>query len=383
VQRVLGDSHLPGQIDHEPFIRAECGPIGLRRRLIAGRPPPHDQAHDVLVEMPGALGRAESLGVEPLGDGGERPAFRAEVPDASHQPGEVAGLLVPQHRPGYGVEGPLPTRPGEAHADLIGRPFDGRLHPFDQEPDDPLPVRRYCRRGSPQRRQITGQFTDLVHVVGGERCRLCPPEAGILLLQPPIDRDFRSEVEVAALSADGIYALPVHEAENFFLHPATLRILLAQNGQGNLSPEDLIRDAADARAGSWIFQHTMATPNAKALPEIPSNAKGHAKSLTWNQIEADRNAALEGVVRFTGFESDVARKFQNILEVSAKAYGRKRTADSLWKECEGKQVLNSVAQFSGFSSVLTLMSAIFATWARADTQLPVELTAFRTYLDDL
>ena len=76
VQRVLGDPHLPGQIDHEPFIRAECGPIGLRRRLIAGRPPPHDQAHDVLVEMPGALGRAESLGVEPLGDGGERPALR-------------------------------------------------------------------------------------------------------------------------------------------------------------------------------------------------------------------------------------------------------------------------------------------------------------------
>jgi hypothetical protein len=28
----------------------------------------------------------------------------------------------------------------------------------------------------------------------------------------------------------GVFVLPVHEVENFFLHPATVRILLQQNG---------------------------------------------------------------------------------------------------------------------------------------------------------
>jgi len=50
-----------------------------------------------------------------------------------------------------------------------------------------------------------------------------------------------------------IFVLPVHEAENFFLHPPTLCILLQQNGRGELVATDLIREAADERAGSWIF----------------------------------------------------------------------------------------------------------------------------------
>src|SRR5262249_55270993 len=80
VQRILGDPHRPGQIDDEPLIRAECGSIGLRWRLIARRPPPHEEADDVLVESPGALGWAESFLVELLGDSSERPPLASPYP---------------------------------------------------------------------------------------------------------------------------------------------------------------------------------------------------------------------------------------------------------------------------------------------------------------
>jgi hypothetical protein len=137
--------------------------------------------------------------------------------------------------------------------------------------------------------------------------------------------------------------------------PATLRILLQQNGHDELVPVDLIREAADARAGSWIFQHTMATTNARSLPEITLPAKERAKSLSWTEIGANTNAAIESIVRLAGFEADDASKFQGILNISINAYTRKRTEDSLWKVCEGKQVLNQVARATGYAGAPALL----------------------------
>ena len=208
-------------------------------------------------------------------------------------------------------------------------------------------------------------------------------EAGIRI-GGVVDRDFRSDAEVRTLlNEKGIYTLPVHEAENFYLHPPTLRILLTQNGHANLMPEDLIRNASDARAGNWIFQHTMATPNAKSLPEIPLPAKERAKNLTWNEIEADRDAAIESIVMLTGFDADNTRKLQQILLISTTVYTRKRNEVNLWKGCEGKQVLNAIAQASGYAGTPALILATFATWAREGIQLSDELTAFRAYLGQL
>ena len=205
-------------------------------------------------------------------------------------------------------------------------------------------------------------------------------EAGIRIAGI-VDRDFRNDAAVTALLNDnGIYALPVHEAENLFLHPATLRILLQQNGRAELVPIDLIRDASDARAGSWIFQHAMATPNAKSLPEIPNPAKERAKSLSWAEIDADRNVTIRDIVGLARFESDDAHKFLQILNISTNAYPRKRAEDSLWKVCEGKQVLNQIARAAGYSGAPAIVLATFAAWEREGTQLPEELTAFRSYL---
>ena len=198
-----------------------------------------------------------------------------------------------------------------------------------------------------------------------------------------MDRDFRSDADLNALNHDhGVFVLPVHEVENYFLHPGTLSVLLQQNGRGAV-PTLLIRDAADARAGSWIFQHTMATRNAKALPEMSAGAKELAKGLTWEQIDANRGAAVQRIVAATGYGADDRRRLGAILEISCGAYSRKRGEDNLWQVCEGKQVLNDVAHAIGFVDASALVQAAFAYWARDGGQIPDEITAFRQYLAHL
>jgi hypothetical protein len=201
-------------------------------------------------------------------------------------------------------------------------------------------------------------------------------EAGIRI-GGVVDRDFKTDAQVDALSAKGIFALPVHEVENFFLHAPTVTILLTQNGQPQTEPEVIILAASDARAGSWIFQHTMATDNAKSLPDLPSPAKERA------DIDADRNAAIQSIVALTRFGEDDARKFAQILAVSANAYSRKRIERDLWKQCEGKQVLSAVAHNAGYAGPPAFMAATFALYARAGAEVPAELLALRTYLTSL
>lgn len=134
-----------------------------------------------------------------------------------------------------------------------------------------------------------------------------------------IDRDFRSDGSAATLAkGQGVFVLPVHEAENLFLHPGTLSILLEQHGRTDQAL-DLIRSASDARAGSWIFQYAMATPNAKSLPDFSASAKERAKALSWENLDKDHlEATIQSVVAVSGYDNDNQTKLKNILSVSAK-----------------------------------------------------------------
>ena len=198
-----------------------------------------------------------------------------------------------------------------------------------------------------------------------------------------VDRDFRSCSEVTEIKKDGVYVLGVHEVENFFLHPSTLQILLEQNGRSELAPCDLIRNASDAHAGSWIFQRAMAMSNAKELHEIQPHTKNLTKSLTWSDIDIDLDAVIKTIVASDNACADEICKFQKLLRISVAAYARKRTKDILWKVCDGKPVLNDVAQKCGYAGAPNLVSACFAAWARSDVEIPTELTQFRDYLKGL
>lgn len=199
-----------------------------------------------------------------------------------------------------------------------------------------------------------------------------------------VDRDWKSDTEAQRIvNASGIFVLPVHEVENFFLHPATLRLLLTQNGRGQVDPLEAIKAASDARAGSWIFQYAMATPNAKNLPDMPEPAKDRAKNVGWERFEADRSTTIAEVVALTRFTADDATKFAQILEVATNAYARRRAEDTLWKVCEGKQVLNAVTYSVGFADQQALTQATFALWSRQTAQIPEELRTLRQYLRGL
>lgn len=205
-------------------------------------------------------------------------------------------------------------------------------------------------------------------------------EAGIRI-GGVVDNDFRSAPETERIIEDGVFVLPVHEVENFFLHPPTLETLLRQNGRPELSPMELVQQASDARAGNWIFQHTMATPNAKTLPEMPIPAKNHAKGLAWDAINIDRDSAIDGIVELAKFDDESAKKFRALLAISTKAYGRKREEPNFWAECEGKQILNDVSRASGYAGAAALSSAAFAAWNRYPETISDELRSFRAYLE--
>ena len=94
-----------------------------------------------------------------------------------------------------------------------------------------------------------------------------------------VDRDFRSDADSNALNDDyGVFVLPVHEVENYFLHPATLDVLLQQNGRGAVRSRSISSARLLMRVrGAGIFQYAMGTRNAKALPEMSAAAKELAK----------------------------------------------------------------------------------------------------------
>ncbi|MGB8526584.1 MAG: DUF4435 domain-containing protein [Rhodoplanes sp.] len=228
-----------------------------------------------------------------------------------------------------------------------------------------------------------GSCNEVLRRVASIKALATEAEAGIRI-GGVVDRDFRSNADANALSNDnGVLVLAVHEVENFFLHPATLGVLLQQNGRAHIEAAALIREAADARAGSWIFQHAMTTPNAKSLPELPVAAKEEAKRLTWAQFEDDQNSVIERIVGAAGYGEDDRDKLASILNISRKSYERKRAGDDLWKVCEGKQVLNDVARAVGFVDAPALVQAAFAFWRRDGGQLPEELKAFQEYLAGL
>ncbi|HHJ19286.1 MAG TPA: DUF4435 domain-containing protein [Gammaproteobacteria bacterium] len=199
-----------------------------------------------------------------------------------------------------------------------------------------------------------------------------------------IDRDFRSDDEVAAIRNDwGVYVLPVHEVENFFIHPETLAVLLQQNGKDNQLAIDIIRAAADRRAGSWVFQNSMAKSNASSLPKISSGAKERAKSLTWEQLCSDQDTSIKSIVEASGYTEDNQNKLQKLLNISVNSFQRNREEADIWKICEGKQVLNDVAGMVGFKDAPTLVQAAFTLWERDGCQIPEELSDLRSHLESL
>ena len=136
-----------------------------------------------------------------------------------------------------------------------------------------------------------------------------------------VDRDFQSEAKVSALKKEhGVLALPVHEVENFFLHTSTMLRLSRQNGSPDVDIAMVIREAADRRAGSWIFQRAMATDRAARLPPMQDGAKERAKSVCWAKLETEGETVLEEIACATGYSERDREVFKKLLKITCRSY---------------------------------------------------------------
>lgn len=199
-----------------------------------------------------------------------------------------------------------------------------------------------------------------------------------------VDKDFQPQTQISTLMKEhNILVLPVHEVENFFLHPSTVMILAQQHGCDDVDIDLLIREVADERAGSWIFQHAMAMDRDARLPPISGAAKELAKSVRWHQLETENETVLQEIVDATEYSDKEKVVFNKLLEIACRAYNRKRLGNTLWKVCEGKQVLNRVAAKIGFKGSEVMINAAFTIWSQGELPIPEELTSFRDYLNKL
>ena len=198
-----------------------------------------------------------------------------------------------------------------------------------------------------------------------------------------VDRDFRTRNQVKEIEDENIYVLPVHEIENFFLHPPTLQVILQQNGYANLNSQDLIRDASDSRAGSWIYQRTMMIWNDRNLRQFNQKAKNEIKPVNWVTINQNKDEIIDRVVSAAELPPDETQKLKRFLNNSITSYKSKRTKITLWKVCEGKQVLHEVARKCGYTKVSVHVSATLEVWNRDTTNIPTQLINFRKHIGNL
>ena len=200
-----------------------------------------------------------------------------------------------------------------------------------------------------------------------------------------IDRDFRTPDEAHNIAVEwGVFVLPVHEVENLFLEPDTLRVLLNRNGRSGVDAGELVRSAADQRAGAWIFQHALSTRNLRDLPQIHPSGKDRAKALSWSDLQSSEGEAIESIVTRAGLSTEDGERLAKVLRISIGAFGRRREAADFWKYCEGKEVVHAIAPEIGFAGGDALVRASLVLWNDPQQgEVFEELQALRDYVESL
>ena len=199
-----------------------------------------------------------------------------------------------------------------------------------------------------------------------------------------VDQDFRSNAEVDEINGEnGIFVLPVHEIENFYLHPETVGVLLNQNGVKDIVAIDLIRNEADARAGSWIFQKIMASRHGRTLPALPIPVKKFFKNLTWETLATDLEKIKAHVSYCACLKDDDNRKLLRLICVTSRSYNKARESDGLWMKCEGKQILNQVAVKVGYAGTKPYMRAVQSAWDSEIAPISEPLQRLREFVSSL
>ncbi|MEQ8289703.1 MAG: AAA family ATPase [Gammaproteobacteria bacterium] len=195
-----------------------------------------------------------------------------------------------------------------------------------------------------------------------------------------IDSDFRTQKMIDDLQAKTpVYVLCCHEIENLYLHPAGLQVVCDRAGiEENV--QDIIRNASDQFAGSWVLQRTILNTTVKIEPERNLN---QAAAQTWSVINVDVPQYVTSVCDASGLADDNLNTFNQDLNSSITEYRNVRDTENLWKFCMGKQTLCIIYQNFGLGSVESLQNNVTRIWTNGEAKLPDELTALREYINSI
>lgn len=199
-----------------------------------------------------------------------------------------------------------------------------------------------------------------------------------------VDRDWRPEAEIVSLTSQGIHVLQVHEVENFFLHPPTQQEGLNRLGQKGRSAQELLREALQPQAGSWIFNKARTDRSLRGLPEIPGTLRGLIHNSKWTDFSAGSESTIDGFLSaYGGLTDEQSRLLRARLLKSREQFEDLFESGDLWKYCEGKEAISAIATLLGLKTASTFESLIFSVWADNPDLIPTELTDLRRYLEQL
>lgn len=195
-----------------------------------------------------------------------------------------------------------------------------------------------------------------------------------------VDRDWQTNN--ASSNNSNVHVLGVHEIENFFLHPPTLQQVLNQIGKPSEIASSIILECTDKRLGSWLYQSVMAQLETSPSTRNPEFKK-RMKQLCWPEGCTDLGVILDRIESETGDLDESFNEFRKLFGVYLKKYDKLRHSGTIWRYCEGKQVLSDVARECGFSKARHLESACAAVWSDKTVEIPPELLNLRNFVQAL
>lgn len=270
---------------------------------------------------------------------GKRPALRTLAPLLGTPAFSLAGSTFVL------IEGERPGRERERFVQVSGA----------------LPAIRFLEAGSCV--EVAKKFQGL---------RLLASEAEQLRVGAFIDRDHRSPEQASRWQEEqGVNVLPVHEIENYFLHPDLVNALLSQAGDSRDGFE-LLRDAADKLAGQWIWERAVTRGE---WDDPPGQSIARARQLQWEDFARDRAGVTTQLLSpfASNADSQTLAQRRGFLATAISGYETLRAdRESLWKEVAGKEALRDVSATLGFSEPEALESRAARLWREAVVARPAE-----------
>lgn len=192
-----------------------------------------------------------------------------------------------------------------------------------------------------------------------------------------VDRDFRTDDEVATLLAEGgVYVLECHEIENLFIDPSALGVLAERAGV-ELDIADAVREESDGLAGLWVAQRAASRIDGA----IPKSALTIWSALGWSVLDGTFEHALAQSQVY--FDDGGAQEWEGQLRSAGDAYRAIRVQPDLWLHCMGKQVCSRMASRLGYRSAGILQNSVVQLWRDGAAPEPIALVSLRAYLESL